>query len=517
MTGTMYQVMARKFRPQSFEDVIGQGHVTTVIKNAIDQGRIPHAFVFSGPRGVGKTTVARILAKALNCGRGLSSSPCNVCGICQDITASRAVDVFEIDAASHTGVDNIRELIENARYAPSIARYKIFIIDEAHMLSRSAFNALLKTLEEPPAHVVFILATTELGKIPLTVVSRCQRYDFRRIGVPEIVRQLGSVAAAEGVDIGEDALMRIALQADGSMRDAQGMLERVAAAGVGRITSETVESTLGLVGRSTIHDLLNALLNKDAPGMLAIIDEVYRYGHDLSQLYRALIEGFRNILVLKSGYEDLPLPQEEKAFLKDLAKAVALHDIHRFLSVLIRSEEDFRYAGLPKITLEVILLRIIAAPDLADIRQLIQAASSRGEPVAPATRRHENDPAVSQRPPSAMPRSWEGFITHVRDHDQLLFAVISKAGRVREEGGRIILEVPNNFIAEQVQQGRKEIEKKAADFLKREVSLEVEVMADTAPAAIRPSELRAQALKSPLVTELITEFNGQVKDVRPKE
>lgn len=513
----MYQVMARKFRPQSFEDVIGQGHVTTVIKNAIDQGRIPHAFVFSGPRGVGKTTVARILAKALNCGQGLSSSPCNVCGICQDITASRAVDVFEIDAASHTGVDNIRELIENARYAPSIARYKTFIIDEAHMLSRSAFNALLKTLEEPPAHVVFILATTELGKIPLTVVSRCQRYDFRRIGVPEIVRQLDSVAAAEGVDIGEDALMLIALQADGSMRDAQGMLERVAAAGLGRITAETVESTLGLVGRSTIHDLLSALLNKDAPGMLAIIDEVYRYGYDLSQLYRALIEEFRNVLVLKSGYEDLAVPQEEKAFLKDLGRGVALHDIHRFLSVLIRSEEDFKYAGLPKITLEVILLRIIAAPDLADIQQLIQAAAGRGAPLAPAPRHPENDPAPYQRPPAAIPRSWDGFIEYLKDHDQLLFAIISKAVKVREEGDRVILEVPSAFLAEQVHQGRKEIEKKAAAFLKREVSLGVEILADTAAPGIKPSELRAQALKSPLVKELITEFNGQVKDVRPKE
>ena len=251
--------------------------------------------------------------------------------------------------------------------------------------------------------------------------------------------------------------------------------------------------------------------------MLAIIDEVYRYGYDLSQLYRALIEAFRNVLVLKSGYEDLPVPQEEMAFLKEISQGVALHDIHRYVSVLIRSEEDLKYAGLPKITLEVILLRIIAAPDLADIQQLIQGTAGRSAPLALAPKHAENELMAYQRPPSTIPRSWEGFIAYLRDHDQLLHALISKAGRVREEGRSIILEVPSSFIAEQVQQGRKEIEKKAAAFLQREVSLGVEVMADTAAQSLKPSELRAQAMKSPLVKELITEFNGQVKDVRPKE
>ncbi|MCK7471326.1 MAG: DNA polymerase III subunit gamma/tau [Desulfomicrobium escambiense] len=195
----MYQVIARKFRPQRFEDVVGQEHVTRVLCNALELKRLPHAFIFSGPRGVGKTSVARILAKAINCEKGLSCNPCNTCPLCVDITASRAVDVFEIDAATHTQVEKIRDLIENSRYTPTIARYKTFIIDEVHMLSRSAFNALLKTLEEPPAHVIFILATTELAKVPVTVLSRCQRYDFRRIMVDDIVGHL-AVSSPKGAD-----------------------------------------------------------------------------------------------------------------------------------------------------------------------------------------------------------------------------------------------------------------------------------------------------------------------------
>ncbi|HOJ15392.1 MAG TPA: DNA polymerase III subunit gamma/tau, partial [Deltaproteobacteria bacterium] len=312
----MYHVIARKFRPQRFEDVVGQEHVTKVIGNAIELQRLHHAFIFSGPRGVGKTSVARILARAINCERGMSSTPCNECTLCQDITASRAVDVFEIDAATHTQVDKIRDLIENARYAPAVARYKTFIIDEVHMLSRSAFNALLKTLEEPPPHVVFILATTEPAKVPLTVLSRCQRYDFRRIPVEGIVGRLREVAQREGIPVDEGALVTIALQADGSMRDAQGMLEHVWSASTGLIDSDAVSKAFGLVGRATMRDLVAALVKKDAPVVLDVVERVHEGGQDLAQLYRSLVEYVRNMMVIKAGFACRGLPQEDALFLR---------------------------------------------------------------------------------------------------------------------------------------------------------------------------------------------------------
>ena len=514
-----YQVIARKFRPQVFEDVVGQTHVTRVIKNAIEMERLPHAFVFSGPRGVGKTSVARILAKAINCREGISGTPCNRCSLCEEITTSRAVDVFEIDAASHTGVDNIRDLIENSRYAPSVARYKTFIIDEAHMLSKSAFNALLKTLEEPPPHVIFILATTELSKIPPTVLSRCQRYDFRRIALEDIVTHLKAITDREGIRIDAEALMVIALQADGGMRDAQGMLEHVAATGNGAITVKEVEDMLGLVGRSTMHDLLIALVNRDAPSLLAVIDQVYRYGQDLSQLYRALLEQMRNMMVLKAGYENIPLPLEEKAFLQDLVRDSSFEEIHRALGVLIRAEEDLKFSSLPKITLETILLRIVAAPNLVDLQQILRLVASRTAALPLSQPQPPSPPEKYRRPPASTPRSWEGFLSYARDHDQALSAILAKTELLSEDEGEVRLAVPSAFLAEQVNRSLPDMLKRVRAFFQSEMRLKVEVCADPneAPPRPRPSEIRSQAANTPMVKEIVSEFDGVIKDVKARE
>lgn len=518
----MYQVIALKFRPQRFEDVVGQDHVTRVIRNGIDSGRIPHAFIFSGPRGVGKTSVARILAKCLNCEKGPTSTPCNECRLCREITASRAVDVFEIDAASHTGVDNIRELIENARYAPAMSRYKVFIIDEVHMLSKSAFNALLKTLEEPPAHVVFIMATTEVEKVPLTVLSRCQRYEFRRIGVDDIISQLRHISSLEGLKITDDAMMTIAIQADGSMRDAQSIMEHLASFGKQEIDVDSVEEILGIIDHATLRSLLKAIIDRDAVEMIKLIDRVYQFGKDLTQLYKTLLEQFRNMMLLKLGYNELPIPLEDKAFLTDLVEAIPFEEIHRFLSILIRSEDDLKYSMLPRITVETILLRIVSAPRLADLAKVIDAISSGKLPalpevaIQPSTR---EEPVLYKKPIDGHPKLWEGFLGYLRDHDHALYAVLSKSRLVSEKEGEVVLSVSSAFMADQVNRILPDVSKRARGFFNRDVRIEISFgdAGKEVKEEPTPSEIRARAMKSHVVREVLSQFNGVIRDVKPKK
>jgi DNA polymerase III subunit gamma/tau len=370
----MYLVLARKWRPQRFEDVVGQEHVTTTLRNAIAQQRIAHAFLFSGPRGVGKTTVARLLAKALNCEQGPTGEPCGKCSSCTEIAAGSALDVAEIDGASNTGVDNIRDLNENVRYRPASARFKIYIIDEVHMLSTAAFNALLKTLEEPPPHVKFIFATTEVQKLPQTVVSRCQRYEFKRIPIASLVERLRAIVADEDLEITDDALFAIAREADGSLRDGQSLLDQVIVFSGKKIGEEDVRGALGVADRTILHQVTDAILRRDPGPCLRAADELYRYGYEVAQFARDLTRQVRNLTVARlfkdpSLLTDLT-DHEVKETLRQ-AEVRQADDLQRLFRLAQAGLEEVRKSVLPKIALEMTLVKMATMPEAEPIAALV--------------------------------------------------------------------------------------------------------------------------------------------------
>jgi DNA polymerase-3 subunit gamma/tau len=375
-----YQVIARKYRPQLFDDVVGQRLITDTLKNAILTERVAHGYIFSGARGVGKTTTARVLAKALNCVQGPTVTPCGECPSCQEIAAGNSIDVLEVDAASNRGIDEIRELRENVRYLPARDRYKIFIIDEAHMLTTEAFNALLKTLEEPPPRSLFILATTEPHKLPSTIQSRCQHFAFRLLEYSEIFSRLQWVCAQEDIKADEGALSAVTQAAEGSMRDGLSLLDQVIASCGNQLEETRVRQVLGVVPTPLLNDMVEAIHAGNARRVLELLGQLAAEGYELTHFCAELTRTVRNLMVAKSCGPESPLVQvatEERARLAELADLFGEEDLARFFNLLLRTESEMRYSLQPRFHLELGLMKLVHARRLASLEALL---AQLGEP-----------------------------------------------------------------------------------------------------------------------------------------
>jgi DNA polymerase-3 subunit gamma/tau len=389
-----YLVLARKWRPRSFDELVGQDHVRRALTNALDSGRIHHAFLFTGTRGVGKTTIARIFAKSLNCERGVSSKPCGVCGACRDIDAGRFVDLLEVDAASRTKVDDTRELLDNVQYAPARGRCKVYLIDEVHMLSTHSFNALLKTLEEPPPHVKFLLATTDPQKLPVTVLSRCLQFHLRRLPLGQIQERLAEISKAENVEFETAALRAIARSAEGSMRDALSLLDQVLAFGGGRVMEDEVRALLGTLDRRHVEAILNALAANDGAALMACVAQLDERAPDYDQALGELAASIQRMALLQALPDLRGEDEEQDVLLAGLATRFSPEDLQLLYQIAIMARRDLDFAPDARGGFEMALLRMLA----------FRPETAGSAPVAPASSSGARRPAAGAAPPVAPAR-----------------------------------------------------------------------------------------------------------------
>jgi len=548
-----YLVLARKHRPQTFEEVVGQEHVTRTLQNAIGTDRVAHALLFAGPRGVGKTSVARIMAKAMNCETGPTPSPCNRCERCKEITDGIAIDVFEIDGASNRGIDEVRELRENTKYMPSQSRYKVYIIDEVHMLTDPAFNALLKTLEEPPGHVLFFFATTEPHKLPITILSRCQRHNFKRIGPAPIADSLERICRDASFSISPAGLRLISAKASGSMRDALSLLDQVMTYGQDGVTDQEVLESLGGIDQAVLSRLSATLLSGETVSALSILEDLYNHGQDIRQVYTKLLEHFRNMLIVKMGCTGGSLEDLHDHELDDMRKqleTVSVETVHQMFTLLFESESTIKFSSQPKIALEAALIKLSQSQRISSFDEIIdkldhfsKTLEEKGTPLKEQT----PDPPPGVETPLAsveevsppeeessdvgvehygsLQQTWQGLLAAFGRHSKPLVPCLEKAELTKI--GEDFLEIAvqsNSFFTSRLKEERtlntmKEI---CQDFFKRDMRiklLELEKAEQDGVAAGTDKgqeghQLKRDALNHPIVTDALEIFNGKVVDVK---
>jgi len=532
-----YQVLARRLRPQRFADVVGQEHVTRTLQAAIAGDRVAHAFLFTGPRGVGKTTTARILAKALDCERGPAPEPCNECSTCREIAEGIAFDVLEIDGASHTQVEKMRDLMETVAHRPIKSRFKIYIIDEVHMLSSHSFNALLKTLEEPPPHAKFILATTDPHKVLATVMSRCQRYDLRRIGLGALTAELRRAVEREGVALPEGTLALVAREAEGSLRDAQSLLEQVLAAGEGTPDEATARALLGAADRALVVTVVDAVLAGDAAACLRQLATLHEHGYDPQRFCRDLLEHVRHLAVLAAtGDASLvaELPEAERTALQAQAGRRSADELQRIFSLLLETDETLASPLRtidPQLVLEMSVLRVATLPPLLPVDEILArldaivgatpagsapAAPSRGAPAAaPPTR------AGSAAPAGAAGTLWESVLARVRQERVSLYMTLAAARPLGVTDGVLRLGLDSEALRREVS-GKDTLTRLgalASEIAGHAVRVEVgpvpgDRAGETPIAEVRRRE--QETLADPLVQAAVEIFGAEVRGVRDR-
>ncbi len=557
-----YLVLARKWRPQIFDDVIGQDHVVQTLKNAIRMNRIAHAYIFSGPRGIGKTSIARIFSKALNCEQGPTDIPCNQCSHCREITDGLSMDVREIDGASNRGIDEIRELRENVKFAPVAARYKIYIIDEVHMLTKEAFNALLKTIEEPPAHVIFIFATTEIHKVPATILSRCQSHDFRRVSLKPLRDHLRRIAEAEGIQITEAGLEQIAEAGDGSMRDAESIFDQVIAYAGNDIKDGDVVEILGLSDRKLLYQLSSAILERQGTLCLKLVAEAYYTGIDIKFFYQRLVRHFLNLLIVKVAgkeLETLELPDSEVAEIERQTAEPSRQTLQRLLDILMAEEEDVRRSTDPRLHLEVVLLKMLSLEPLLPINEMVSRLESLEERLADAvqtdlfaggtlqtTDRTQTQPRAQSTPsaPAESPRIplspspdsaaspgdqrfWSGLTAFVKGKDHPLWSKIVQGVFLGYAQGELTLGFPKgSVVSEMIDKER--LAAVAGEYCGAPVTIRIQSVeppdsqggqsANGSGTAKNLQQIRREALQNPLVQKVIDIFEGaEIREIIPKK